>query len=179
MVLALKFYPQARWKAFVALLVGNIVTLVAVGALPKRKEVQMVIMSHLLQYKRPMTHECPPPSRLPQQHLPWLEHILRDGSFLEYYQGLLVLLLCVTFSIIHKEIWNILTWICSTLSKYMQIIKNNRLKTHQSNHPCSQPTLSKNPRHHHSLHKQINMLSLILGNIPINPHHISIWTSPT
>ena len=46
-------------RAFAALPIGNIASLVAAGAPPKRKEVQMVVIFHLLQFGRPMT-EYPP-----------------------------------------------------------------------------------------------------------------------
>jgi hypothetical protein len=42
-------------RTFAALIVHNIGTLVTVGAPPKRKEVQMAVIFHLLQFGRPMT----------------------------------------------------------------------------------------------------------------------------
>ena len=42
-------------RAFVALHVHNIGTLGTVGAPPKCKEVQMVVIFHFLQFGRPMT----------------------------------------------------------------------------------------------------------------------------
>ena len=52
-------------RAFTALPAGNIVIMVAAGVPPKRKEVQMVVIFHLLQFGRPMT-EYPPMKELLQ-----------------------------------------------------------------------------------------------------------------
>ena len=52
-------------RAFAALPAGDIATMVAAGAPPKRKEVQMAVIFHLLQFGRPMT-EYPPMKELLQ-----------------------------------------------------------------------------------------------------------------
>ena len=52
-------------RTFAALHVNDIGTLVTAGAPPKRKEVQMAFIFHLLQFGRPMT-EYPPMKELLQ-----------------------------------------------------------------------------------------------------------------
>ncbi len=52
-------------RTFAALSVYNIGILVTAGAPPKRKEVQMAVIFHLLQFGRPMT-EYPPMKELLQ-----------------------------------------------------------------------------------------------------------------
>jgi hypothetical protein len=52
-------------RIFAALPVHNIGTLVTAGAPPKRKEMQMAVIFHLLQFGRPMT-EYPPMKELLQ-----------------------------------------------------------------------------------------------------------------
>jgi hypothetical protein len=52
-------------RAFAALPTDDIATMVAAGAPPKRKEVQMAVIFHLLQFGRPMT-EYPPMKELLQ-----------------------------------------------------------------------------------------------------------------
>ena len=61
-------------RAFVALPMGNVATMVATGAPPKKEKVQMVVIFHLLQFGRLMTKYPPMKDLLQFLDVPPMKH---------------------------------------------------------------------------------------------------------